>query len=74
MAGMDITVDYRPTRREARELWRRCADTITGLGVQDLYAVDLIPPPRGRRCGFEIRLCALFTMGEGVTLTDCVDP
>jgi hypothetical protein len=72
MAGMDITVDYRPTKREARELWRRCADTITGLGVQDLYAVDLIPPCRGRR-GFEIRLCALFTMGEGVTLTD-IDP
>lgn len=61
MSDLDIPVGHTPSRREAYELRTRLADTLCGLGVTDLYAVDVVPPARGRR-GFRIMLCALFDM------------
>ena len=61
MSDLDIPVGHTPSRREAYELRTRLADTLCGLGVTDLYAIDVVPPRCGRK-GFEIRLCALFDM------------
>ena len=49
MSDLDIPVGHTPSRREAYELRTRLADTLCGLGVTDLYAVDVVPPARGRR-------------------------
>ena len=65
MSGdLDIPVGHTPSRREAYELRSRLADVLVGLGVCDLYAVDIRPPSRGHR-GFAVLLCALFEMEGG---------
>ena len=44
MSDLDIPVGHTPSRREAYELRTRLADTLCGLGVTDLYAIDVVPP------------------------------
>lgn len=63
MNDLDICVGHRSNLREAVELRNTLADTLCGLGVQDLYCVGIDAPKPGRK-GFKVSLCALFDMEE----------